>query len=261
MTDPTPPLAGLTGIVTGAARGIGRAIAERLAADGARLALVDLDAAGAADAAAALPTVIDGPHVGLPHDLAQLDRASIVADQAVAALGRVDILVNNAGVGTMGAFLDMPPETFEQVVKVNLVGTFALTQAVARTMVPRRFGRIVTITSISGHRGGRDRAAYGASKAGLDLLTRVMALELGEHGITANAVAPGPVDTALTQAAHTEDIRRNFHRLIPLRRYGETAEIAGAVAYLVRPDSGYTNGQTLSVDGGFDAVGLGVVPE
>lgn len=260
MTDPTPPLAGLTGIVTGAARGIGRAIAERLAADGARLALIDLDAAGAAEAAGSLPTVVDGPHIGLAHDLAALDRTQDAVDQAIAALGRIDILVNNAGVGTMGAFLDMPPATFEQVIKINLVGSFALSQAVARTMVPRNFGRIVNISSISGHRGARDRAAYGASKAGLDLLTRVMALELGPHGITANAVAPGPVETALTRAAHTEDIRRNFHQLIPLRRYGETAEIAGAVAYLVRPDSGYTNGQTISVDGGFDAVGLGVVP-
>lgn len=250
-----PPLAGLTALVTGGARGIGEAIARRLAADGARLLIADLDHKVAADVAAELPEAR-----ATRCDIAQDGAADALLAWAEAAAGGVDILINNAGIGTMASVLDMPVADFRRVLDVNLVGSFALTQAFARPMAARGFGRIISLSSISAHRGGVGRSAYGASKAGLELMTKVLALELGESGVTANAVAPGPVDTVLTRKAHTDHMRRNYAQLIPQRRYGTPEEIAAAVAFLARRDSAYITGQVITVDGGYDAVGVGVVP-
>lgn len=255
------PLTGLNGLVTGGARGIGLAIATRLASDGARIAIGDLDGAEAEHAAGSLPATQSGPSVGFALDVANYALAQEVVDRMVSAMGSIDILVNNAGVGVMEPALEMSPDAFERVLKVNLVGAFAMAQAAARHMVGQGSGRIINISSIAGHRGGESRAAYGASKAGLELVTRVLALELGGHGVTANAVAPGPVDTELTREAHTDAHRANFHQLIPGRRYGSPEEIAAGVAFLARPDASYVNGHTLAVDGGFNAVGIGIVPQ
>lgn len=255
------PLAGLNALVTGGARGIGLAIATRLVSDGARVAIGDLDGAEAERAARSLPTTEFGPNAGFALDVANYGVAQEAVDRMVSAMGSIDILVNNAGVGVMEPALEMSPDAFEQVLKVNLVGAFAMAQAAARHMIEQGDGRIINISSIAGHRGGENRAAYGASKAGLELMTRVLALELGGRGVTANAVAPGPVDTELTRQAHTDAHRANFHQLIPGRRYGSPEEIAAGVAFLARPDASYVNGHTLAVDGGFNAVGIGIVPQ
>lgn len=260
MSD-AAPLQGLCALVTGGARGIGLAVATRLAADGARLAIGDLDGAAAEAAAGELPAVAEGPAAGFALDVAEHGMAQEAVDRMVAAMGSIDILVNNAGIGIMEPALEMKPATFERVLKVNLVGAFAMAQAAARHMVEQGSGRIINISSIAGHRGGENRAAYGASKAGLELVTRVLALELGERGVTVNAVAPGPVDTELTREAHTDSDRANFYQLIPSRRYGTPEEVAASVAFLARPDSRYVNGHTLAVDGGFNAVGIGIIPQ
>ncbi|TJW38631.1 MAG: SDR family oxidoreductase, partial [Mesorhizobium sp.] len=146
---------------------------------------------------------------------------------------------------------------FRRIVDVNLTGTFIVSRAAARYWLERKLpGAIVNITSVSGLCGSKGRSAYGASKGGQNLLTLVMANELGVDGIRVNAVAPGPIETPLTQAVHTEDVRRQWLDRVPQRRYGTPREIAGAVAFLISDDASYINGQVLAVDGGFIHAGL-----
>jgi NAD(P)-dependent dehydrogenase (short-subunit alcohol dehydrogenase family) len=170
--------------------------------------------------------------------------------------GRCDVLVNSAGIAKVYPFLDFPLDNFAATMAVNVTGAFLCCQQAARLMARRKWGRIVNIASVAGMRAvGSGRTAYGTSKGAAIALTRQMAVELAEHGITANAVAPGPVDTPMTRVLHTDQFRREYENAIPMNRYGTTGEIAAAVMYLVSEDAGYVTGITLPVDGGFLASG------
>jgi NAD(P)-dependent dehydrogenase (short-subunit alcohol dehydrogenase family) len=242
-------------IVTGAGRGIGRSIAAALAAEGARIVVADLDFDGARQATGEIEGA-SGEAWPLRVDIADSAQVQAMIDETLNRYGQLDILVNNAGMGLNRSFLATTLEEWELQLRVNLTGTFLCGQAAGRAMVARGGGRIVNIASISGQRGGQGRAAYGAAKAGVILLTKVMAVELAPLGVRVNAVSPGPVDTDQSRQTHTPSTRRAYYDRIPMRRYGERKEIAAAVVFLASPEASFVNGHVLNVDGGFDAAGL-----
>ena len=243
-------------LVTGAARGIGLAVAERFLAEGYRVALVDID--GAALAATAERLAATGTVLALDLDVADPQQVQAAVDRTVEQFGRIDALVNNAGIAVFKPLLDTTYEEWSRVMAVNLDGPFLCTQACARVMLRNGGGSVVNICSISGLRASTLRVAYGTSKAALAHLTKQQAAELGNLGIRVNAVAPGPVDTAMAKQVHTPEIRADYHDAIPLNRYGAESEIAAAVWFLCSDAASYINGQTLAVDGGFDATGIGL---
>jgi len=247
--------AGETAIVTGAGRGIGRAIAMALAVEKARVAVVDMDMASARDTAAAIQNA-GYEAVAVQADVTEPAQVQRMIDQTLSSFRRLDVLVSNAGIGLNKPFLTTSLEEWELQLRVNLTGTFLCGQTAARAMAASGGGRIVNLASISGQRGGQGRAAYGAAKAGVILLTKVMAVELAPLKIRVNAVSPGPVDTDQSRETHTPSTRRAYYDRIPARRYGEREEIAAAVAFLAARDSSFITGHTLNVDGGFDAAGL-----
>jgi NAD(P)-dependent dehydrogenase (short-subunit alcohol dehydrogenase family) len=240
-------------VVTGAARGIGLATAQLFAERGYDVALLDIDAATLAQAARTLPRAL-----AVECDVADPAQVRSAVEKIEARFHRVDALVNNAGIAVFKPLLDTTFEEWSRVLAVNLSGPFLCAQACAPLMLRNGGGAIVNITSISGLRASTLRVAYGTSKAALDHLTRQQAAELGHRGIRVNAVAPGPVDTAMAKQVHTADIRADYHDAIPLNRYGSEREIAEAVLFLCSDAASYVNGQTLAVDGGFDAAGIGL---
>ena len=242
--------------VTGAARGIGLAIAERFLAEGYRVAMVDIEAETLRLAAADLAQ--RGEVLAVECDVADPLQVQHSVDRTVAAFGRIDALVNNAGVAVFKPLLETTYEEWSRVLAVNLDGPFLCTQACARVMLANGGGSVVNIASISGLRASTLRVAYGTSKAAVAHLTKQQAAELGNVGIRVNAVAPGPVDTAMAKLVHTAAIRADYHDAIPLNRYGAETEIAAAVWFLCSDAASYVNGQILAVDGGFDAVGIGL---
>jgi NAD(P)-dependent dehydrogenase (short-subunit alcohol dehydrogenase family) len=242
-------------IVTGAGRGIGSTIAASLAAEGATVIVADLDLESARCTAESI-THTGGQAIPLTADVSEPAQVQRLIDDCLARFGRLDILVNNAGVGLNQPFLTTTLEQWELQLRVNLTGTFLCGQAAARAMASQGRGRIVNIASISGQRGGQGRAAYGAAKAGVILLTKVMAVELAPLGVRVNAVSPGPVDTDQSRQTHTPSTRQAYYDRIPVRRYGEREEIAAAVLFLASHESSFVNGHVLNVDGGFNAAGL-----
>ena len=243
-------------VVTGAARGIGYAIARKFLDLGYRVALLDIDAATLRKAARRLGR--HGPVLAQRCDVAEPKQVKSAIAQVVKRWRRVDALVNNAGIAVFKPILKTTFREWARVLDVNLSGPFLCTQACAPAMLKSGGGAVVNITSISGLRASSLRVAYGTSKAALDHLTRQQAAELGNLGIRVNAVAPGPVDTAMAKKVHTKDIRADYHDAIPLNRYGTEEEIAEVVAFLCSDAASYVNGQTLAVDGGFDAAGIGL---
>jgi NAD(P)-dependent dehydrogenase (short-subunit alcohol dehydrogenase family) len=243
-------------LITGAARGIGLATAVRFLEDGWRVAVLDVldDTLTAAVAALGHPD----DTLALLADLADPAAIQAAVRRAHAHFGRIDALVNNAGVAVFKPILDVTLDDWQRVLAVNLTGPFVITQAVAPIMRDQGGGAIVNITSISGLRASTLRVAYGTSKAALAHLTRQQAAELGEYGIRVNAVAPGPVDTAMAKAVHTPAIRADYHDHIPLNRYGLERELADAILFLCSERAAYITGQELAVDGGFDASGVGL---
>jgi NAD(P)-dependent dehydrogenase (short-subunit alcohol dehydrogenase family) len=191
-------------------------------------------------------------------DVSEPKQVKAAIAKVVRRFRRIDALVNNAGVALFKPILKTTAKEWSRVLDVNLSGPFFCTQACAPIMLKNGGGAVVNITSISGLRASSLRVAYGTSKAALDHLTKQQAAELGNLGIRVNAVAPGPVDTAMARKVHTADIRADYHDAIPLNRYGTEEEIAQAVAFLCSDAASYINGQTLAVDGGFDAAGIGL---
>ncbi len=245
---------GQAAIVTGAGRGIGKAIAMAFAREGAAVGVIDLDA-GSAEATAREIGGVGRTARASETDVGDPDRVRAAVDEIAGALGGVDILVNNAGVETMRPFLEVTPEEWDQQVRTNLSGTFFCMQAAARLMAERGYGRIVNISSVAGLMGPIDLAPYGAVKAGIVGLTRAGALDLADHGITVNAVAPGPIQTELLAKVWSPDAMRERAGHAPIARFGTVDEIARAVLFLSSRDSGFINGVTLVVDGGAMAAG------
>jgi NAD(P)-dependent dehydrogenase (short-subunit alcohol dehydrogenase family) len=245
-----------TALVTGAARGIGLATAKRFLADSWRVALLDIDGENLQRTYAA----IGKPDVTLALTCDVADAKGITRALASVAerFGRLDALVNNAGIAIFKPILNVTYEDWSRVLAVNLTGPFLCTQAAAPLMRDSGGGAIVNITSISGLRASTLRTAYGTSKAGLAHLTQQQAIELASLGIRVNAVAPGPVDTAMAKAVHTPDIRAAYHDAIPLNRYGLEEELAEAIFFLCSERASYITGQTIAVDGGFEATGIGL---
>lgn len=241
-------------VVTGAARGIGLAIAKRFLEEGYAVALVDIDGAELAKA----DSTLGDDTLAIVCDVADSRQVRSAVDEVAARFGRIDALVNNAGIAVFKPLLETTHEEWERVLAVNLTGPFLFTQACAPVMLKNPGGSIVNIGSISGLRASTLRVAYGTSKAALAHLTRQQAAELGNSGIRVNLVAPGPVDTAMAKLVHTDEIRADYHDAIPLNRYGLEEEIAAAVWFLCSDAASYVNGQALAVDGGFDAAGIGL---
>jgi NAD(P)-dependent dehydrogenase (short-subunit alcohol dehydrogenase family) len=241
-----------TAIVTGAARGIGRACAERLGAEGARVVLADIDDAGGAAAAASLGAAARYLHCDVG-DKAEVDR--MIAD-VVGKDGGVDILVNNAGIGAAGGILEISEADFDRVIRVNLKGAFLVGQACARQMVRqveagRKPGAIVNMSSVNAVVAIASQVPYSASKGGINQLTKVMALGLADYGIRVNAIGPGSIMTDMLTAVNADPQARG--RLLsrtPLGRIGEAAEVAAIAAFLVSDDASYITGQTIYADGG-----------
>lgn len=252
MNNTNPKVA----IITGAARGIGLATAERFLAEGWHVAMIDIDGEtlfGATDR-------LNKPEqtLAIECDVAEPEQVQAAIDQTVTRFTRIDALVNNAGVAVFKPLLETSYDEWSRVMAVNLDGPFLCSQAAAPVMIEGGGGSIVNIASISGVRASMLRVAYGTSKAGLSHLTKQQAAEFGTLGIRVNAIAPGPVDTAMAKQVHTADIRADYHDAIPLNRYGTEQEIAEAIWFLCSDKASYINGQTLAVDGGFEATGIGL---
>jgi 3-oxoacyl-[acyl-carrier protein] reductase len=236
-------------VVTGAGRGIGHAIAIRLAKEGARVASVSRTQANAEKTAAEINGLRADTAKAYAVDVADQAAVQKAAAEIFETFGRVDILVNNAGVTRDGLSMRMSMDDWDTVLNTNLKGAFNFTQAVMRPMIKQRSGRIINISSIAGLTGNAGQANYAASKAGLIGLTKTLARELASRGITVNAVAPGLIETDMTTVL-SEEIRQSILQKVPLGKLGEPDDIAAAVAYLASPEAKYITGQVLTVDGG-----------
>lgn len=234
-------------LVTGAARGIGRAIAESLAAGGAKVMLSDL-----------LPEVHDTAAdlrqkgyeaVSCTGDVSKMEDAQAMVEAVLEQFGRLDILINNAGITRDNLLLRMTEEDWDKVIAINLKGTFNLTKSAIKTMIKQRSGKIVNIASVIGEIGNSGQANYSASKAGVIAFTKSMAKELGSRGIRVNAVAPGFIQSKMTDVL-SDEVKNNLLRQIPLGRLGLPENVAKAVVFLVSDEADYITGQVLNVDGG-----------
>ncbi len=239
-------LTGMTALVTGASGGIGSAIAQALAAQGARLAVSGSNA----DKLAAFQAELGGDHVALPCDLSDGGAVDALVGQAVEALGgKLDILVNNAGVTRDNLVMRMKDDEWDQVIGVNLEAAFRLARAAARPMMKARHGRIISITSVVGTTGNPGQANYAASKGGLTAMSKALAQELASRGITVNCVAPGFIRSAMTDGLPDAQ-KEALNARIPAGHMGDGADVGAAVVYLASREAGYVTGQTLHVNGG-----------
>ena len=239
-------LSGMTALVTGASGGLGSAIAKALAGQGARLAVSGSNV----DKLEAFRDSLSGDHVALPCNLSDGAAVDQLVPQAVEALGgKLDILINNAGVTRDNLLMRMKDEEFEDVIRINLEAAFRLMRAAAKPMMKARFGRIISVTSVVGVTGNPGQANYVASKAGLIGMTKSVAQELASRGITVNAIAPGFMASAMTDALNDQQ-REGILSRIPLGAMGSGDDIGAACVYLASKEAGYVTGQTLHVNGG-----------
>lgn len=239
---------GKVAVVTGAARGIGQAIARRLAQEGADVVICDLQAEWLAETAG----IVEGlgrKALPLAVDVGDSEAVNACINEVVKVFGKVDIMVNNAGITKDTLLVRMSDDDWDAVLRVNLKGTFLFSRAVAKHMMKQRSGAIVNIASISGVIGTAGQANYAASKAGVIALTKSTANELAARGVRANAIAPGFISSKMTDAL-SEDVRKQYLSRIPLGRFGTVEDIANAVVFLASEQSSYMTGQTLHVNGG-----------
>jgi 2-hydroxycyclohexanecarboxyl-CoA dehydrogenase len=251
-----PRLGGQAALVTGAAQGIGRAIAVRLAAEGAAVALCDIQ--GERAEAAAREIRATGPHaIGLAMDITDLDQVGAAADKVEGALGPIGILVNNAGWERVMPFLDSTPDLWDRIIAVNYRGVLNCCKIVAARMKERGAGKIVSIASDAGRVGSTGEAVYSGCKAAIIGFSKTLARELAKYRINVNVVCPGPTDTQLLREVMGDrpNLLEALKRGIPLGRLGQPEDLAGAVAFLASPDADFVTGQVLSVSGGLTMAG------
>jgi 3-oxoacyl-[acyl-carrier protein] reductase len=243
----TKQLEGKVAIVTGASRGIGKATALALAAQGAAVVVNYASSSGAADAVVAAIHAMGGQAIAIKADVSKEAEVEEMFAQTMAKFSRVDVLVNNAGITRDTLLLRMKLEDWQAVIDLNLTGVFLCTRAASKIMLKQKSGRIINITSVAGQMGNAGQANYSAAKAGVIGLTRTVARELASRGITVNAVAPGFIATDMTNDLKAEPILT----MIPLNRYGQPEDIAGMIEFLAAtPAAGYITGQVFNVDGG-----------
>jgi len=249
-------LTGKVAIVTGAAQGIGRAIAARLADEGAKVALADIQVASAENAAAEIRSG-GAAAIAVALDVTRLDDAIAAADRVERELGPIDILVNNAGWDVVIPFVESTPELWDKVIAINFRGMLNCCKAVAPRMQARGAGKIVSISSDAARVGSSGEAVYAGCKAAIIGFSKTLARELAANRINVNVVCPGPTDTALLKNAMAgrEKVLESMARGIPFRRLGQPADLAGAVAFFASSDSDFVTGQVLSVSGGLTMVG------
>jgi 3-oxoacyl-[acyl-carrier protein] reductase len=239
---------GRVSIVTGGSQGIGETIARDLAAEGARVVLVDIQK-DKVEAVAGSIVESGGLAEGREVDVSDTAAVERTVAAVAAAHGRIDHLVNNAGITRDGLLMRMKEEDWDAVLRVNLKGTFNFSKAVLRTMIAARYGRIVNIASVAGLMGNAGQTNYAASKAGVIAFARSLAREVGSRGITVNAVAPGFIVSAMTEAL-PEEVRQAYLEIIPLKKFGLPKDVASAVRFLLSEDAAYITGQVVSVNGG-----------
>ncbi|MCM0593483.1 MAG: 3-oxoacyl-[acyl-carrier-protein] reductase [Gloeotrichia echinulata IR180] len=241
-------LRGKVAIITGASRGIGRAIAQELATYGANVVVNYASSSNAADNLVAEITATGGQAIAVQADVSKIEQVDVLFNTVIDKFKRIDILVNNAGITRDGLVLRMKPEDWQAVIDLNLTGVFLCTRAASKVMLKQRSGRIINIASVAGQMGNPGQANYSAAKAGVIGFTKTVAKELAARGITVNAVAPGFITTDMTSnLSNTEEILK----FIPLGRYGQPEEIAGMVRFLAAdPAAAYITGQVFNVDGG-----------
>jgi len=249
MSHSDQPLQGKVAIVTGAARGIGKAIATLLAQRGAAVVIADVRAELAEATAQEIAANTGQKAMAVAVDVSSAESARQMVERALSEFGKVDILVNNAGITRDNLMMRMEEADFEAVIDINLKGVWNCCKAAIRPMMKQRYGRIVNISSVSGLAGQAGQTNYSASKAGVVGLTKALAREVGSRSITVNAVAPGFIPTALTQDLPAE-LKEASLKMIPLGRWGTPEEIAYAVAFLASDEAAYITGHVLSVDGG-----------
>ena len=247
-------LDGRVALVTGAARGIGAATATRLAAEGAAVALADLDEAQARQTAQQIDASGERT-LGIGCNVADSEQVRRMVDRTLERFGRLDILVNNAGITRDNLLFKMSDDDWDAVIGVHLRGAFLCARAAQKPMVEQKYGRIISLSSVSAL-GNRGQVNYSAAKAGLQGLTRTLAIELGPFGVTANAVAPGFIDTEMTRATAErlgltpEQAQAGASARIALRRIGQPSEVASVIAFLASDDASYVSGQIIYVNGG-----------
>lgn len=239
-------------IVTGAGQGIGLEICRRLAAEGAHVVLNDIEVALAEEAAQKIRQE-NGSCLAMGGDCGDMNFIKHLVKETEAAFGKVDILIANAGITLFGDFFDYTPDDFYKVMQLNLGGSFFLAQQAAKNMRDQKTGgRILFMSSVTGHQAHKNLAAYGMSKAALEMLAKNLVLELSPYGITVNAIAPGATATERTKS--DPDYESTWSRITPIGKPATTTDIASAVLFLVSPEAGHITGQTLVVDGGWTSV-------
>lgn len=243
---------GKVAIVTGAGQGIGFEIAQQLALNGCAVVLNDIDKS-LADQAVGKIIATGGKCVAVTGDASSMDVISSMVNTAVEQFGKLDIVIANAGVTLFGDFLSYTPEAFSTVMQVNLAGSFFLSQSAAKQMIKQgNGGSILLMSSVTGHQAHKNLAAYGMSKAALEMLAKHLVIELSEHGITVNTIAPGATNTERT--SHDKEYEATWSKITPMGRPASTIDIADAAMFLVSPAAKHITGQSLVIDGGWTAV-------